>query len=89
MTLAAKLKGRRERWIKNVCRWCGKPFKATRSGVQTDTNRCRLNLHRFRKETGFDPERPPGELSAGEALDLLIIKLIARERDRLAAERGL
>lgn len=81
--LPSRLKGKRTKWIKTTCVWCGSQFKAARYGALTDSNKCRLRLHRFRSETGFDPEKPPGDITTQAALDLLIMRLIANERARL------
>jgi len=68
--------------------WCEKVFACNQSRTATCSNKCRLRLHRFRAETGFDPEKPPGDITTQAALDLLIVELIVRERkrrERLAA----
>jgi hypothetical protein len=72
----------RQKWIKEKCVWCGREFKAARFGALTDSNKCRLRLHYYRRETGFAPDEPPGDITAHAALDLLILTLIRRERER-------
>lgn len=75
-------KGTREKWNRNRCVWCAAAFKCNQSRTATCSNKCRLRLHRYRAETGFNPEKPPGKITAAAALDLLIVTLIRRERDR-------
>lgn len=89
MSLPASLKGERTKWHRNKCAWCGSYFRCHQGRTATCGNRCRLRLHRFRTETGFDPVRPPGDITTRAALDLLILELIRRERDRLRSiDRG-
>jgi hypothetical protein len=86
--LPSRLKQPRTKWIKTTCMWCGITFKAARYGALTCRNACRLRLCRFRAETGFNPERPPGDITCKAALDILIMTLLIRERlrrERLAA----
>lgn len=66
-----------------VCSWCGKGARMARANAVTCSNRCKLCLHRYRRETGFAPEHPQGDLTAAEAIDLLIVELFRRERRRI------
>lgn len=80
----------RTKWARNICSWCGRTFYACQHRTATCGGRCRLNLHRFRLATGFDPESPPGKLTAFVAVNTLLQELLIREkmrRDQLAALR--
>lgn len=80
-----KTKHKRTKWAKNRCVWCDKEFKCCQYRTKTCSNKCRLRLHRFRSEAGFDPEKPPGDITTQTALDLLIMELLFREKIRRKA----
>lgn len=74
----------RPKWLKLRCVWCGAEFLAHRCDTRTCTGKCRLRLQRFRKELGWEPDRPPGDMTAGAAIDLVILTLIRREAEARA-----
>lgn len=75
----------RDKWIVRRCVWCDSKFKTSRGDSRTCTGKCRLRLATFRKNLGWEPDRPPGDMTAGAAIDLVILTLIRRE----AAARAL
>lgn len=78
------------------CAWCAERFECSRSDAKTCGPRCRSRLATYTREAGFPPDEPPGQLTAQQALDLLIFELLQREKkrrelvtleNRLAAEK--
>jgi hypothetical protein len=64
------------------CVWCFEPFETNHSNAQTCSGKCRSRLAFFRKVTGFDPDEPPGNVTAHTAYLDLVAKLLAAERVR-------
>lgn len=64
------------------CVWCGEPFKTNHGNATTCNGRCRTRLAFFRKLTGMDPDRPPGNVTAYTAYLEFVALLLAAERMR-------
>ena len=64
------------------CVWCGECFDTNHRNARTCGAYCRLNLARFRKLTGFEPEEAVGRITAQAAYTELVAKLLDDERRR-------
>jgi len=92
MSRKGKPRGSYQRTDTILCEWCGEHKEVVHPEAKTCSPKCRTRLSRFRAETGFPPQSPPGRLTVRAALDLLILELFERERKRLnvlRAEAGL
>lgn len=75
---------RRELTVK--CVWCDEPFDTTREDAKTCSGKCRQRLAAFVNHLGWEPDEPPGEVTAQHAIDLVILHLIYQERTRRMRE---
>jgi hypothetical protein len=66
------------------CVWCGECFDTNHTNARTCTPRCRSRLAAFRARTGFDPEECVGNVTAEQAFDALVKRLLEEEGKRRA-----
>lgn len=78
-----KYGSRQQRWM--LCEWCGDHGQTTRSDTKTCGGKCRQRLANFVKVAGYAPDKPPGKMTTGEAIDLEIERLFRAERARREA----
>lgn len=69
------------------CKWCGVRARSSRPDTLTCSSRCRQRWHAFVREFGYPPRKLPGNVTAGMAIDIEIMRLIRAERARLE-QRG-
>ena len=83
-----KKKKRREvPWRDIRCVWCGVEFKAVRSHRRTCGPSCRWKLATYKNSLGWEPDAPPGNVTAAQAIKAVIDILIHREQQARALDK--
>lgn len=70
-----------------LCEWCGQTKQSSREDTKTCGESCRLRMSRFRSRFGYEPDEPPGNITARTAFDLEIFRLIKQEQRRRKMEQ--
>lgn len=65
-----------------LCEWCGVKTNTSRTDRLTCSGKCRQRLAKYVLELGWYPDKPPGEITAQNAIDLVLLELVIRERKR-------
>ena len=69
-----------------LCEWCGVTKKTARHDRITCSGKCRQRMAAFVREFGWRPDKAPGDITAGAAIDLELLRLIRAERQRREAD---
>lgn len=69
-----------------LCEWCGVTKPTSRADTRTCSGKCRQRMLAYTREFGYLPDQPPGDVTAGAAIDLELLRLIRAERERRKAD---
>lgn len=77
-------KYRRKRLLRvtTICAWCAEHFESNREDAKTCSGRCRQRLSAFIRELGWEPDNPPGPVTASVAIGAEVFGLILKEKRR-------
>lgn len=73
-----------------LCDWCGERKETSRPDTKTCSPRCRQRLSTYTRSCGYPPDCAPGLVTAQEAIDIEILRLLVgerRRREEVKAER--
>lgn len=73
---------RRELKVTTICAWCREHFESNREDAKMCSGRCRQRMSAFVRELGWEPDEPPGQVTASAAIGLEVFGLIQREKRR-------
>ena len=72
-----------------LCDWCGERKETSRSDTKTCSGKCRQRLAFFVNWCGYPPDHIQGPITAKDAIDRELGRLLEQERRRRAAARAL
>lgn len=82
MTDSTKRKRQRPLKVTTICAWCAEHFESNREDAKTCSGRCRQRLSAFVRELGWEPDNPPGPVTASVAIGAEVFGLILKEKRR-------
>jgi hypothetical protein len=85
----ARTKGKHELRYTVLCDWCGEHKETSREDTKTCGGRCRQRLAAFVNWCGYPPDHIQGPITAKDAIDRELGRLLEQERRRRAAARAL
>jgi len=68
-----------------LCDWCGQHKETSREDTKTCSGTCRQRLAFYTRSLGYAPDGIPGPVTAQQAIDLEVFRLITNEQRRRAA----
>jgi len=73
---------RRELKYTTICAWCREHFESNREDAKMCSGRCRQRMSAFVRELGWEPDEPPGNVTASVAIGAEVFGLIVKEKRR-------
>ena len=87
MAKTKRPRGKREANITILCEWCGETREVSRGDARTCGDRCRARISFYVRTLGYRPDGIVGPLTAREAIDLEVHRLIMQEQRRRKAAK--